>query len=73
MSSKKQIRKKRQEKQEARKPGTRLKPPVVFALFLAAVLVLGLAAYFLYDPNEGAPGPPPRPGAVWSEAHGHWH
>jgi len=24
-------------------------------------------------PGSDAPGPPPRPGMVWSKEHGHWH
>lgn len=68
MSSKKKLRQKRRErKTENRKP--RVNPATVFMLItVAAVVLLVLIAMF-----RGSDRVPPRPGAVWSEAHGHWH
>jgi hypothetical protein len=71
MSSKKQLRKKRQERRAAeRQRRSGLNPATLFILAtVAIVVIIGIVAS-LRGPDAGSP---PRPGAVWSEAHGHWH
>jgi hypothetical protein len=69
MSSKKQLRRKRrQEKAAARSQG--FNPARAFILVVIVVFVLvGVIATLRGTDRE----PPPWPGAVWSEEHGHWH
>ncbi len=69
MSSKKRLRQKRkQEKAQAQRRG--LSPATLFIIItLALIVVLVVVAYLTGDARPNAP----RPGAVWSEAHGHWH
>jgi hypothetical protein len=70
VSSKKQLRRARQAREQVQKEKTKLNPVWMFLLSIAAVvLVLGVVALF-FGPDRG---PPPWPGAVWSEAHQHWH
>ena len=70
MSSKKQLRRQRQEKEEQEREGRKLSPATLFIVGIAAaVLVLGATAYAFRADN----GEPPWEGAVWSELHGHWH
>lgn len=72
MSSKKQLRKKRmaEERAQAEARG-KMNPALVFTLLIlaAVALIAGGVAVF----GEEGPGEPPRPGAVWSPEHGHWH
>jgi hypothetical protein len=69
MSSKKVHRKKKQESKKEQR--SRWNPATLFLLFIvAAFLLMVVAGYFLRDPG---PGDPPRPGAVWSPEHQHWH
>lgn len=70
MSSKKARRRERQEKQqeESQRRG-RLSPVTLFILGIGAALVITtLVTVFFVDRSDA-----PWPGAVWSEAHGHWH
>ena len=70
MSSKKARRRERQAKQEeeSRRRG-KPSPVMLFILGISFVLIVtAVAAIFFVDRGE-----PPWPGAVWSEAHGHWH
>ena len=70
MSSKKARRKERQQKQqeETRRRG-KMSPVTLFMLAIGTALVVtALVTTFFVDR-----GAPPFPGAVWSEAHGHWH
>ncbi len=72
MSSKKARRRSRRKVEEEERSHSRLNPATVFILGIAAAIVLTvLVAWGL----RGSPGPgdPPRPGAVWSAEHGHWH
>ena len=71
MSSKKARRRKRREKEnEEHRSG--LSPVMLFMLGIGMVVILVVVAGLVFGVNSG-PGDPPRPGAVWSEAHGHWH
>ena len=68
MSSKKQLRRERQQKKEGTtKP--RLSPVSIFLLSIAALLIVVVVIGSLTGENRE----PPWPGAMWSEAHGHWH
>lgn len=71
MSSKKARRRQRRERQiKERRRG--FNPAVLFMLGIGGALILVVvAAMWLGDPSDR--GDPPSPGAVWSEAHGHWH
>lgn len=71
MSSKKALRKQQREaeRKEARKG---INPALLFILAIG-LAVLGTVAVAAIFGESSAPGDPPRPGAVWSEAHGHWH
>jgi hypothetical protein len=67
MSSKKQLRRERQQQKGTTKP--RLNPVSIFLLSIAALLlVVGVIGSL-----RGSSREPPWPGAMWSEAHGHWH
>jgi hypothetical protein len=70
MSSKKQLRKKRQEQRAAERQRNRgVSPATLFIVVtVAIVVILGIVAA-LRGPDPRAPWS----GAVWSEAHGHWH
>jgi hypothetical protein len=70
MSSKKQIRRQQRERSEEVKKRSRLNPATLFIFgVVAAVLVMGVFAFFFQsDANR-----PPWPGAVWSPQHNHWH
>jgi hypothetical protein len=70
MSSKKQLRRERREKTEQVKQRSKVNPATVFMIgVVAAVLVMGVFAFFFQsDTNR-----PPFPGAVWSPEHNHWH
>jgi hypothetical protein len=70
VSSKKQLRRDRQAREQVEKERTKLNPVWMFLLSIAAVVVVLGAAAFFFGPDRG---PPPWPGAVWSSAHGHWH
>ena len=71
MSSKKARRKKRRERErEERKKG--MNPALLFILAIGAAVLVTAAVSVTFG-GSSAPGDPPRPGAVWSEAHGHWH
>ena len=71
MSSKKARRRERQE-QNQDSGRRKLSPVTLFILSIGlAVLVTVFVAVVFGD--RSAPGDPPRPGAVWSAAHGHWH
>lgn len=71
MSSKKARRKKRREaEREERRKSTN---PALLFLVAIGLAVLGTVAFAVLLGDSSAPGPPPTPGAVWSEAHGHWH
>ncbi len=71
MSSKKARRKERQE-QNQDSGRRKLSPVTLFILSIGlAVLVTVVVAVVFGD--RSAPGDPPRPGTVWSAAHGHWH
>jgi hypothetical protein len=68
MASKKQLRRRQREQQQSSKK-RKTNPALVFMIGIAAaIVVFGLAAFFLVDSPE-----PPWPGAVWSAEHGHWH
>ena len=71
MSSKKALRKQRRkaEKEEQKKG---MNPALMFILAIG-VAVLATVAVSMTLGGSSAPGDPPFPGAVWSEAHGHWH
>ena len=70
MSSKKQLRRARQEREKVAKGRTKLNPVWMFLVSIAAlVLVFGTVAFFFREDH----GPPPWPGAVWSAEHDHWH
>lgn len=71
MSSKKARRRKRreEERKESRKG---VNPALVFILAIGLAVLATVAVSVVFG-DGSAPGDPPRPGAVWSEAHGHWH
>ncbi len=71
MSSKKELRRKRREAEKERAAGGGSNPAWMFILGIALTLALIAGGYVLFG-GSGA-GEPPWPGAVWSEAHGHWH
>lgn len=71
MSSKKALRKQQREaEREEHKKG--MNPALLFilAIGVAVLVTVGVSVVFV---GSSAPGDPPTPGAVWSEAHGHWH
>ena len=71
MSSKKARRRERHEQNQDRSR-SRLSPVALFILIIGlAMLVTVIGAVVFGD--RSARGAPPRPGAVWSAAHGHWH
>ena len=72
MSSKKALRKQRRkaEKEEEKKKG--MNPALLFILAIGVAVLVTLGVSFAVG-GSSAPGDPPWPGAVWSDAHGHWH
>ena len=70
MSSKKALRRERVERQEAESRRRGRPGPVALFIIAVGVALVGTVAvaFFVGDRPE-----PPYPGAVWSEAHGHWH
>ena len=67
MSTKKQRRRERPRQKGTTK--ARLSPVSIFVLSIAALLlVVGVIGSLLGNNRE-----PPWPGAIWSEAHGHYH
>ncbi len=73
MSSKKARRRERQ-RQEQEQSSRRGKPSPVtlFILGIGAAVLITIAAWLAFGDRSGR-GAPPWPGAVWSQAHGHWH
>jgi hypothetical protein len=69
MSSKKARRRERHEKDEGRSR-TGLSPVTVFMLIIGLAMLVTVVGAVVFG---GGRGEPPRPGAVWSAAHGHWH
>ena len=67
MSSKKQLRRERQQQKVTTK--ARLSPVSIFLLSIAALLLVVGVLGSLFGSNRE----PPWPGAMWSESHGHWH
>ena len=72
MSSKKELRRKRREAEQEAHKGGKVNPAWMFILGIALTLGLLVGGYVLLGGGSGM-GEPPWPGAVWSEAHGHWH
>lgn len=71
MSSKKARRRKRHEQnQDSTRSG--LSPVALFMLIIGLAL-LGTVVVAVVFGDGSSRGEPPRPGAVWSSAHGHWH
>jgi hypothetical protein len=67
MSTKKQLRRERQRQKGTTK--ARLSPVSIFVLSIVALLlVVGVIGSLVGSNRE-----PPWPGAIWSEAHGHYH
>jgi hypothetical protein len=70
VSSKKQLRRARQAKEQVEKERSKVNPVWMFLFSIAAlVVVAGVVAFFFRADH----GPPPFPGAVWSTLHNHWH
>lgn len=70
MSSKKQLRRKRQQQRAAERQHRKgVNPATLFILVTVAIFVIVGIVASLRGPNPNAPWP----GAVWSEEHGHWH
>ncbi|HCR04941.1 MAG TPA: hypothetical protein DIU18_07120 [Gemmatimonadetes bacterium] len=68
MSTKKQRRRTRQRQKGTTK--AKLSPVTIFLLSIAALLLaVGVIGSLVGNDRP----PPPRPGAVWSETHGHYH
>lgn len=72
MSSKKELRRKRQARRQELRNRSARNPAFFFALGIGAAILLTLGAFALFGDRAG-PGEPPRPGMVWSPAHDHWH
>ncbi len=72
MSSKKARRRARQEQEQEQTRKGKLSPVTLFILGIGAALLITVGgAVLLVDRADR--GDAPWPGAVWSEAHGHWH
>jgi hypothetical protein len=69
MSTKKQLRRERLEQDRKRGEERKRNPVPLFLWSIAVVLLMAGAIGFLVRGNRE----PPWPGAVWSEAHRHWH
>jgi hypothetical protein len=68
MSTKKQLQRERQRQKGTTK--ARLSPVSIFVLSIVALLlVVGVIGSLV---GSDLP-PPPWPGAIWSETHGHYH
>ena len=68
MSTKKQRRRTRQRQKGTTK--AKLSPVTIFLLSIAALLLaVGVIGSLVGNDRP----PPPRPGAIWSETHGHYH
>lgn len=72
MSSKKARRKQRREKQEQEGRQGKRSPVTLFIVGLGVAVLLTIAASLVFVDRSDR-GDPPWEGAVWSEAHGHWH
>lgn len=71
MSSKKQRRRERRRREREEKTRHRRNPAIMFtAAIVVALVAVGVFAFFVRG-DGGADAP--FPGAVWSDAHGHWH
>ncbi len=71
MSSKKARRRERQAQNQD--SGRRMLSPVTLFILSIGLAVLVTVVVAVVFGDRSAPGDPPRPGAVWSAAHGHWH
>ena len=69
MSSKKQRRQER--RRQEREGGASSRNPVTMFIIAIGVALIVVTAIALVV--RESPGEPPFPGAVWSDAHGHWH
>ena len=49
-----------------------MNPALLFVLAIGLAVLVTVAISVTFGDRSG-PGAPPWPGAVWSEAHGHWH
>ncbi len=72
MSSKKSRRRQRREEEESGRGRQGLSPVAVFIVGIVAAVLLTVVGAMVLG-NRSDRGDPPWPGAVWSEAHGHWH
>jgi hypothetical protein len=71
MSSKKARRRDRREHSKEEGRGG-LSPVTLFILGIGVALVITAAVTMVFTDRSDR-GERPHPGAVWSEAHGHWH
>jgi hypothetical protein len=69
VSSKKQLRRARQAKEQEEKK-RKVNPVWLFLVSIAALVVVAGVVTFFFGADHG---PPPWPGAVWSPLHNHWH
>jgi hypothetical protein len=69
MSTKKQHRRERLEQERLRTEERKRNPLPIFLWSIAVVLLVAGAIGFVVRQDRE----PPWPGAVWSEAHQHWH
>jgi hypothetical protein len=70
VSSKKQLRRVRQAKEQVEKERNKMNPVWMFLFSIAAVVAVVGVLTFFFGPDHGEP---PFPGAVWSTLHQHWH
>jgi hypothetical protein len=70
VSSKKQLRRARQAKEQEEKQRIKVNPVWLFLVSIAALVVVAGVVTFFFGADHG---PPPWPGAVWSPLHNHWH
>jgi len=71
MSSKKARRRERLE-QSQDGSSSRLSPVALFMLIIGLALLGTVVGAVVFGGGSDR-GDPPRPGAIWSSAHGHWH